>query len=124
MLRCMALGNLYVVTGDSALKRALVGRIQRAPDFHLPASDGSFDQLGAGDLVITTPADCSPAFCAQLVAGGVKVIILAPVVREADLARYRRVGAEYIPMLVDTEQLFEALSRFLPPPIACSATPC
>lgn len=117
------MGNLFVVTGDRALKRALVGRMERAQEFHLPASDGSFDQLRVGDLVLTTPADCSPAFCAQLVAGGVKVIILAPVVREADRARYRRVGAEYIPMLVDTGQLFEALNRLLPPPVSSSATP-
>ena len=123
MLGCMASSGIYVVTGDRALKRALVGRIQRAHDFHLPASDGSFDQLGAGDLVLTTPADCSPAFCAQLVAAGVKVIILAPVVREADRARYRRCGAGYIPMLVDTEQLFEALNRIFPPPVGSPATP-
>lgn len=120
----MASVGLYVVTGDRALKRALIGRIQLAPEFHLPPSDGSFDQLSAGDLVLTTPADCSPAFCAQLVAAGVHVVILAPVVREADGARYRRAGAEYIPMLVNTQQLFEVLRRFLPPPVPAPLTSC
>lgn len=108
--------DVYVVTADPALKRALVGRLQRDPGFVLPPHDGSFDELSAGDLVLTTPADCSPAFCAQLGAEGVNVVILAPVVREADRARYQGAGAEYVPMLVDTEQLFAAIRRFPHPP--------
>lgn len=102
---------VHVVTGDRALKRALVGRIRRDPGFIIPASDGSFDDLVAGDLVITTPADCSPAFCAHLVSDGVRVVILAPVERASDRARYTSAGADYVPMLVDTEPLFAILRR-------------
>ena len=111
-----------MVTGDRALKRALVGRIERDSGFFLPPSDGSFDELVADDLVITTPTDCSPAFCAQLVRGGVTVVILAPVEREADRARYKGAGAEYVPMLVDTEPLFAVLRRHQPAPAPCPSS--
>ena len=104
--------SVYVVTGDRALKRALVGRLERDSGFVLPPHDGTFDELKSGNLVITTPADCSPAFAAQLTTAGINVVILAPVAREADRARYEGAGAEYVPMLVDTEQLFTAMRRF------------
>ena len=110
--------NVYVVTADQALKRALIGRLQRDPDLTLPAHDGTFDELESGDLVLTTPADCSSALARQLATAGVKVVVLAPVSREDARARYEGAGAAYVPIAVDTDGLFAAIRRFPhPPPI-------
>jgi len=60
-------------------------------------------------VVLTTPADCSLAKCEELGRGGVPVVLLAPVPREAERANYVLVGALYLAMRVDTEELFTTL---------------
>jgi len=92
------------------LREALVARIARAPGFYVAQQPDSFTGLAPGDLVLTTTTDCSLQQCAEQTRGGVKVVLLAPVLREAERASYALAGGRYIPMLVDTRQLFEALA--------------
>ena len=101
--------GIHLVVGDSALRGALASRISRQAGFQVAAQDGRLNNVSTGDLVLTTPSDCSPAQCGELVRDGVRVVLLAPVPRETDRANYAFAGARYIPMLVDTGELFDAL---------------
>lgn len=77
-------------------------------------TDGTLDALVAGDIVVTTPNDCSAVECHLLANRGVRVIVLAPVIREFDRQRYYDAGAEaYLPMLVDTADLVAAVGTAL-----------
>lgn len=67
-----------------------------------------------GDILITTPSDCSGVECHYLAERGVRVILLAPVIRDFDRARYMEAGAiAYIPMLLDTADLVSAIGTAL-----------
>ncbi len=92
------------------MREALVARIMRAPGFYVAQQQASLTGLAPGDLVLTTTTDCSLQQCAEQTRGGVKVVLLAPVLREAERASYALAGGRYIPMLVDTRQLFEVLA--------------
>ena len=98
-----------VVVGDVQLSGALVGRISRAPGFRVVPKRPSMADLVRGDIVLTTPADCSLGQCTELSRRGVYVILLAAVMREAEREKYTLAGGRYIPMLMDTGELFEAL---------------
>ena len=100
---------IHLVVGDSALRNALRSRISRQAGFEVAAQDGRLNNVASGDLVLTTPSDCSPAQCGELVRDGVQVVLLAPVPRETDRANYAFAGARYIPMLVNTGELFDVL---------------
>jgi DNA-binding NarL/FixJ family response regulator len=77
-------------------------------------ADGMFDALAPGDVLITTPNDCSAVECHYLSQLGMRVIVLAPVIREFDRARYIEAGAvAYIPMLLDMADLVAAINNAL-----------
>lgn len=101
--------GVQVIVDDAALRRALARRIARAPGFAAVVQASGFDDIPAGKVVLTTPSDCSLAQCEELERGGVPVVLLAPVPREAERANYLLVGARYLVMSVDTEELFTAL---------------
>lgn len=90
-----------------------------------------FDALVPGDVLITTPNDCSAVEAHYLTERGIRVIVLAPVVREFDRARYLEAGAvAYIPMLLDTADLVAAIGNALSEQVPmvpirpnCHATP-
>ena len=100
--------EIRVVTADARLKKALLERFARG-GFALADSDGTFEELERGNLVVTTPADCSPVAAKTLTRAGVIVVVLAPVTREQERAAYAQVGARYVPMAMDTGPLFDAL---------------
>ncbi len=101
--------GVQVVVDDAALRRALARRIARAPGFAAVVQASGFDDIPAGKVVLTTPSACSLAQCEELERRGVPVVLLAPVPREAERANYVLVGALYLAMRVDTEELFTTL---------------
>jgi hypothetical protein len=106
---------IHVVSADGALRRALVARLERAPELHEHTEGAAgFEGIGPGDVVVTTPADCPPERAHELVRAGAAVIILAPIPRPEERARYERAGAAaYIPMLIDGVDLVRAIARSL-----------
>lgn len=87
-----------------------MARIRQASNGNPVLTDGTLDSLVAGDIVITTPNDCTAVECHLLAERGVLVIVLAPVIRDFDRQRYLDAGAKaYLPMLVDTAELVAAL---------------
>ena len=102
--------SIRIAIADAALGRALLGRIARAMHETPVTAEGMFDSLVPGDVLITTPNDCSAVECHYLSQLGMRVIVLAPVIREFDRARYLEAGAvAYIPMLLDTADLVAAI---------------
>lgn len=101
--------GVQVVVGDASLRGALAARIARAPGFSVTAQSDDFDGIAPGELVLTTPADCSTQQCAELVKNAIHVVLLAPMPRETERVGYAFAGGRYIAMLLDTEELFEAL---------------
>lgn len=92
----------------------MAARILRSTNGTPVTPDGMFDALSPGDILITTPSDCSAVECHYLSERGMRVIVLAPVVREFDRARYLEAGAvAYIPMLLDTADLVAAIGNAL-----------
>lgn len=89
--------------------KALARRIARAPGFSVAHQDGAFEDVRAGEVILTTPSDCSLVQCDELIDAGVQVVLLSPVPREAERANYVLIGARYLAMRVDTEELFGAL---------------
>ncbi|MEP6871712.1 MAG: hypothetical protein ABI939_07665 [Anaerolineaceae bacterium] len=103
--------GVHVIVGDAALGRALTRRIARAPGFSVALQNGAFEEVRAGEVILTTPSDCSLVQCDELVGAGVQVVLLSPVPREAERANYVLIGARYLAMRVDTEELFVALTE-------------
>ena len=100
------------------LRDAMPGRDVRAAD-----------TAEAGEVYIGTPMDLSPAAAAELVARGVRPIVLAPMPRAEERARYALAGAAYVAMAFDgkrgLENAIEAASNgcqsfAMAVPAACS----
>jgi hypothetical protein len=66
---------------------------------------GHADDALPGDAVVTTPAQCDPITAAELERLNVAVVILAPVFRLDERARYQRAGAEYLVMSIENNRL-------------------
>jgi len=106
--------SIRIAIADAALGKALLGRVARSLNGTPVAAEGMFDSLVPGDVLITTPNDCSAVECHYLSQLGMRVIVLAPVIREFDRARYLEAGAmAYIPMLLDTADLVAAIGNAL-----------
>ena len=85
--------------------------LARALRFHLQSlglrvTNGS---AHAANVVITLVTECSTDRCRELAAEGVRVIVLAPVPRDADRERYTAAGAFYLPMTLDRTLLVSAI---------------
>jgi len=106
--------SVHIVSRDSALRRALLARLNRAPDPLLLTGGSSCDVLPESGIVVVPSPDCSMDACAQLVAQGCTVIILAAVLRDSERERYLKAGATaYVPMAIDSEQLLVEIRRIV-----------
>lgn len=94
-----------VLTRDAALKRALLAHLEA--DESLPiATESDPASVQPGDVVVAPGSECSPEACADLVARGARVIILAPLPGEIERQRYLAAGAfAYLPMVIDSRPL-------------------
>ena len=108
---------IRVITADPALRTALVGHIERSGRFTLTTvGEPVLDGAGFGDVVVTTPADCSAEECLVMVQRGARVIVLTPVPRERERQLYTSSGASaYLPMRVDGAELMDTLDAVLNP---------
>ncbi len=113
----MAEIDIQLLVRDPSVNAALASRIARAPGFLAQVRDAGFAPL-PGSIILTTPSDCSPVYCAELVRDGVRVVLLAPVPRESDRAAYALAGGHFIPMQVDTHELFAALREAAGDPVS------
>ena len=105
----------YVLATDESLAAALLQRLGQA-DGIVAARFGEEARPGPRSFVLAPVRDCSPTRCAELVRDGFGVVVLAPVVREAERERYLDAGATaYLPMVVD----FALLVRALRGPVLC-----
>ena len=61
------------------------------------------------DLVLSTTADLTPQDCAELVAAGSDVLILAIVPNEVQRRDYEAAGARYVPMTLNAAEFVALL---------------
>jgi hypothetical protein len=93
----------------SIVRAILEGRGQIVgPD----SSDGQI----AGDVVVTTTADTSPAACRELAGAGARVVVLTPVATGTERSRYRLAGAaDYVEMTADATSLLDVVRQLVGP---------
>lgn len=104
-----------VVASDPVLSRALASRLQREID--ISVSTNGAGQIGAGAIIVTTPLDCAPAKCREMVDRGAIVLVLAALPRRIEEDAYRQSGAhEYLPMQGDGSNLAEAVKGIVQRP--------
>ena len=102
--------SIRIAVANVPLARALLTRVTGAMNGISVSADGMFGSVGPGDVLVTTPTDCSAVECHLLAQQGTAVIVLAPVIREFDRARYLEAGATaYIAMQIDTADLVAAI---------------
>ena len=77
------------------------------PDRIIVRGDGY--GAAAPDTVLFTPGDCEPEQAAEIRARGSSVVVLAPVSRPDEEARYLRAGAKYVVMSVDNAELLTVI---------------
>jgi hypothetical protein len=106
----MRTAHVFSATGDAALRKAMVQRPQQLGGISI---DEVLDPsaAAAGDVLVTTTLGFSPAQCADLVADGVKVIVLAPLPSSDQERAYASAGAVYLPMTMDVEPLHAEILR-------------
>lgn len=103
---------VHVVAGDPVLARALASRLQR--DIEVPVSTDHAGGVGRGSIVVTTPLECAPVRCRELVESGAAVVILAALPKRIEEDSYRQSGArEYLPMLADGSNVAEAVKGII-----------
>ncbi len=100
----MDAGSVFVSVPSPLLERALHGALaELLPD--VVVENGSLD-MGAGGVVVTTPAACSPAECRRLTAEGTRLIFISPIPVTAERELYEGAGAyAYLPMQIDATHL-------------------
>ena len=104
--------GLYVVASDRLLRRALLAKLRSAhlEGVVMPERDGWLGAAESGDMVITPVADCPPERCTELARAGIRVIVLAPIPRDAERQQYLDAGASgYVPMTIDSNDLIAAI---------------
>ncbi|MGD9934354.1 MAG: hypothetical protein AB7T37_11630 [Dehalococcoidia bacterium] len=102
--------GVYAAVADPLLQDALIGAIRRfAGD--VPVGIRQWDDLQAGNVVVTSSNDCSLTVCADLSSRGIRVIVLAPLPTAAERDAYQRAGSTaYLAMEVNHEPLRVAIS--------------
>lgn len=124
----MAAGSVTIAIDDPGLAKVLAAWLKDVLGRPVCVRTDA-DRLSSGDVMLTTTGDTDPVSTAELVGRGVRVIVLAPVIRPDEAARYRRGGAQYFPMSLDNndplaQAIQEALDAQSPPAIAFRAIPC
>lgn len=105
----------YVSTADRKLAEALLQRFNELEGVSARRFDAD-SQPGSRHVVVTPVADCPEGRCSELTSRGFRVIVLTPVARATEQARYLNAGAiAYLPMVVDAAALVEALREALSP---------
>lgn len=110
----MTMGHrIFLGIEDARLSRALTSRLEQGIPGTRIVRDASVEDAGAGDIVVTTAADCAPVASAELAARGVGVIVLTPVLREAERAAYASADAlAYLVMGIEsTDLLIDAIKK-------------
>lgn len=101
---------------DSRLRRALLERLSRVEGVAVAEAGSSPVSPVPGDdgrrIVIVLATETKASDCEALCQDGADVIVLAPITRAADEARYLKAGAaEYLAMDVHAETLEAAIRR-------------
>lgn len=96
----MGLSRVAVAVSDSRLGRALeASLVALLPEFEVERRALKDSQ---GEIVVTTPASCSPAECQALVDTGSRVIVISPLAQSSEQRHYEAAGAfRYLPMAID-----------------------
>ncbi|HET7736981.1 MAG TPA: hypothetical protein VFK32_00250, partial [Tepidiformaceae bacterium] len=82
--------RVRVMAASDALSGALRMRLAEARTIApYLARDG---QLACGDIAVVSALDYPPEACRQLVASGIRVLVLAPVPRESDRKKFVDAG--------------------------------
>lgn len=108
--------NVHVITADGALRRALVSRLQNAPNLPVTVLQERPENghYAPGEILLIPVSELPLERCEELARQGLRVIALAPMPRESDGVRYRDAGAAaYIPMSVDLAPLLGAVKSLL-----------
>lgn len=104
----MKTSSVVVAVDDSRLGRALeVALVAFLPEFEVERRPAR----GTGEIVVTTPASCSPERCRELVLAGARVIVISPLAPISERDRYEESGAfRYLPMVINaTSELANAV---------------
>lgn len=102
--------HIHVIAASAALRRGLVAGLGDLPLIRPHASALTAHDVSPADIVIAPTSDCPPFDCAELVKGGARVIVLAPIPRESERVTYENAGVSaYIPMTVGTRELLKAI---------------
>lgn len=101
---------LRIAVGDARLHAALAAHL--AGRFRLLDEDDSSPAGGVGRVIVVAAGYLTPGECAELVAGGAAVVVLAPVPRDAERDQYLAAGASsYVAMTLDRESLVRAIQQ-------------
>lgn len=97
--------RIVVAIANPALARVLLLRLRESlPGEVVVSSEGGFRR---GDVVLATPSDFDAVAAAELMNTGVQPIILTPIPRQEEAARYSRAGAPYLAMSIDNHGTLE-----------------
>lgn len=100
---------VHILAAAPGLRAGLRAELGGLPGVALEEHD-SAAQLSSGDIVIAPVSECSPHRCAELVASGACVIVLAALPTEAERQRYWTTGANaYVPMTPGSTELADAV---------------
>jgi hypothetical protein len=95
---------------ESALARTLAHALGTSAEVRI----GEPENLGGGDVVVTTDAASSPTEVSDLTEKGDHVVVLAALPSETAEAGYRNAGARaYLPMVVAAAPLIAAVGGLL-----------
>lgn len=101
---------LRIAVGDARLRAALEGHL--ASRFRLLTEPDTMHAGSAGQVVVAGSSYLTPSECADLVASGAAVVVLAPVPRDAERDQYLAAGASsYVAMTIDRESLVRAIQE-------------
>jgi len=101
---------ILIAVGDPSLARVLALWLGTA----LPGRQvfcSPLDESPSAATAIVTPSDCTPSEAAERDARGLHTIVLTPVARPDERARYLAAGAAYLVMSVDNAALMGALAH-------------
>ncbi len=96
----MGSSKVVVAVNDARLGRALeAALVGFLPEFEVERRALS---EASGEILVTTPATCSPEVCRALVGTGSRVIVISPLTPSSEQRDFEEAGAfRYLPMALD-----------------------